>query len=119
MGKSERQVGQLYLACARHLLKHPRQKLCWQGACRRAWHTRGRAGEVQGVGLCAPLGVLHARTRPDRCDGGGLRAGALHAPHLAPQETRAECVKMWGRRGAGRACQDCVLGQHLLTCLPA
>lgn len=26
-------MGHLYLAWARHLLKHTRQKLCWQGAC--------------------------------------------------------------------------------------
>ena len=32
-GKAWRHVGQVFLPCPTHLLKHPRQKLCWQGAC--------------------------------------------------------------------------------------
>ena len=32
-GKAWRQVGQVFLPWPTHLLKHPRQKLCWQGAC--------------------------------------------------------------------------------------
>ena len=35
-GKAWRQVGHVFLPCATHLLKQPRQKLCWQGA----WHGR-------------------------------------------------------------------------------
>ena len=36
-GKAWRHVGQVFLPCPTHLLKHPRQKLCWQGACQ---HTQ-------------------------------------------------------------------------------
>ena len=32
-GNGCRQVGHVFLPCAAHLLKQPRQKLCWQGAC--------------------------------------------------------------------------------------
>lgn len=32
-GMAARQVGQVFLPCWAHLLKHPRQKLCWHGAC--------------------------------------------------------------------------------------
>lgn len=32
-GKGWRHVGQVFLPCPTHLLKHPRQKLCWHGAC--------------------------------------------------------------------------------------
>ena len=32
-GRPLRQVGQDFLPWATHLLKHPKQKLCWQGAC--------------------------------------------------------------------------------------
>lgn len=38
-GKAWRQVGQVFLPCATHLLKHPKQKLCWQGACRTQFHA--------------------------------------------------------------------------------
>ena len=33
LGKLERQVGHERLPCWVHLVKQPRQKLCWQGAC--------------------------------------------------------------------------------------
>ncbi len=38
-GMEARQVGQEVLLCCTHLVKQPRQKLCWQGACRRRRET--------------------------------------------------------------------------------
>ena len=35
-GMAARHVGQVVLFCCTHLVKQPRQKLCWQGACKRA-----------------------------------------------------------------------------------
>lgn len=32
-GNEFRQVGQVFLPCATHFLKHAKQKLCWHGAC--------------------------------------------------------------------------------------
>ena len=40
LGKAERQVGQERLPCWVHLVKQPRQKLCWHGA----WELLGRGG---------------------------------------------------------------------------
>lgn len=48
-GKAERQVGQERLPCWVHLVKHPRQKLCWQGACRRGKGKREREKREQSV----------------------------------------------------------------------
>ena len=43
-GKGKRQVGQVFFPWFTHLLKHPRQKLCWQGAYKEqkavtGWHA--------------------------------------------------------------------------------
>jgi len=53
------QVGHVFLPCAAHLLKQPRQKLCWQGACRVA----AGGGGGQDI-LCDGAG-----TKPGRCGG--------------------------------------------------
>lgn len=68
-GKPARQLGQVFLPWACHLLKHARQKLCWQGACTRAcvrvracgvWEGEGRWEHHHGRPRCASSSpVMH------------------------------------------------------------
>ena len=75
-GKGCRQVGHVFLPCAAHLLKQPRQKLCWQGACRVA----AGGGGGQDI-LCDRAG-----NKPGRCRGAtvmGRLHSSIHIAHLS------------------------------------
>ena len=48
LGKLERQVGHERLPCWVHLVKQPRQKLCWQGACGGGVCVGGEGGGEEG-----------------------------------------------------------------------
>ena len=81
------QVGQLSLRCTVvHLVKHSRQKLCWQGACRRGKKGAGGSAQMR-TGRQAEQGRWQGA-----CSGGGRRSPpqAAAAAVCSPRQRLAQ-----------------------------